>query len=232
MSLEIIQIIEDDPTQAKVLDLTLRRASYRTNVAFDGQTGLEDVQRLQPALVLLDLMLPGMDGREVCRSLRRDPKTMDIPIIMITALGSEDHRVEGLEIGADDYMVKPFSAPELLARVKAVLRRVHPPAQSATNGLGDDLVLEEDRFVALFRGKRVTLSGPEWKLLQRLARHDGQVVLREELTSILWGEDGLIHEHTLDRHIQSLSRKLKDDAVCADSIVTAPGGYRLATLRP
>jgi DNA-binding response OmpR family regulator len=232
MSLEIIQIIEDDPTQAKVLDLALRRASYRTNVAFDGQTGLEDAQRLHPALVLLDLMLPGIDGREVCRLLRRDPKTTDIPIIMITALGSEAHRVEGLELGADDYMVKPFNATELVARVKAILRRVRPPAHSTAQGIGEGLVLEEDRFVALFRGRRVTLSGPEWRILQRLVRHDGQVVPREELTSILWGEDGLIHEHALDRHIQALSQKLRDDAICADSIVTVPGGYRLSALRP
>lgn len=232
MSLEIIQIIEDDSTQARVLDHALRKASFRTNVAFDGRTGLEDVRRLHPALVLLDLILPGMDGREVCRLLRRDPKTADIPIIMITALGSEDQRVKGLELGADDYMVKPFGPQELLARVKAVLRRARPPAQSVNEGINADLVLEEDRFVALFRGKRVTLSGPEWKILQRLVRQDGQMVPREELTTILWGNDGLIHEHTLDRHIQELSQKLKDDAVCAGSIISAPGGYRLAALRP
>lgn len=232
MSLEIIQIIEDDQIQARVLDHALRKASFRTNVAHDGKTGLDDVKRLHPSLVLLDLLLPGIDGHEVCRHLRQDPKTRDIPVIMITALGSEAHRVTGLELGADDYMVKPFSPQELVARIKAILRRTRPPSHATDESIGDELVLEEDRFVALFRGRRVTLSGLEWKILQRLVRQDGQVVLREELTTILWGDDGLIHEHTLDLHIQELSQKLKDDAVCAGSIISASGGYRLAALRP
>ncbi|MBI3603628.1 MAG: response regulator transcription factor [Nitrospirae bacterium] len=233
MSLEIIQIIEDDPVQAGVLDRALRKVSYRTNVAHDGQTGIEDVKRLLPALVLLDLMLPDMDGREVCRRIREDPKTQDIPIIMLTGLGSEEHCVGALDHGADDYIVKPFKQAELTARIKAVLRRTHPPVHQKNECLEEGLVLEEDQFVAVFRGQRVILSGQEWRLLRRLTGSDGQVVPREELSILLWGEDGLIHEHELDRCIQTLSQKLTDNAVFSGSIVMEPGGgYRLSALHP
>lgn len=233
MSHEIIQIIEDDPTQARILDHALRKASYRTNVAHDGQAGLEDVKRLHPALILLDVMLPGLDGRQVCRCLRQDIWTRDIPIIMITALGGEEHRVAALEDGADDYLVKPCSPLELVARVRAVLRRVRVLSRQANGSLNDELVREEEQVIALFRGQRVTLSGQEWRILRRLAGSDGQVVPREELSSLLWDEDGLVHEHELERRVRELSRKLSDDAQCAGAIVTVPGGgYRLTSVRP
>ncbi|MBI5410712.1 MAG: response regulator transcription factor [Nitrospirae bacterium] len=230
--MEIIQIIEDDSAQAGLLDFTLRKARFRTNVARDGRTGLSDTKRLHPALILLDVMLPAMDGHEVCRKLRSDPATQAIPIIMISALGSEEHRLAGLDLGVDDYITKPFSPREVVARVRAVLRRSRPPAYAKKPYLDKGLLLEEERVVAVFHGQRITLSGQEWRLLRRLTGSDGQVVPREELSALLWGEDGLVHEHELDRCIQALSQKLKDDAACAGSIVTAPGGYRLAALRP
>lgn len=230
--MEIIQIIEDEPAHASLLDHTLRKARYRTNVALDGEIGLLDVKRLNPALVLLDVMLPGVDGYEICRRLREDPQTQTIPIILLTALGSEEHRVAGLELGADDYIIKPFSPREVVSRVRAVLRRARPLAEPQEECLDGDMVLEDSRFVVSFRGKRVQLSSPKWWILRRLASHVGQVVTREELTTLLWGEDGLIHQHELDRYVQLLKQKLESEAGDAGSIVTVPGiGYMLTRRR-
>ena len=226
--MEIIQIIEDEPAHANLLDRALRKARYRTNVAHDGQVGLSDVRRLNPALVLLDVMLPGMDGHEICRQLRADSWTQYIPIIMITALASEDHRVAGLELGADDYVTKPFSPREVISRVRAVLRRGRSPIPGWEVYLDGELVLEGHCFIVSVRGRRVQLSGPEWRLLRRLAERADRLVTREELIFLLWGEDGLIHPHELDRTIQTLTRKLQEETDLAGSILTVPGvGYRL-----
>jgi DNA-binding response OmpR family regulator len=228
MAIELIQIIEDDPHQANLLDQALRKARYRTNVAPEGQSGLHDARRLSPALILLDVMLPGLDGHQVCQRLREDPQTQNIPIIMVTALGSEDHRVAGLELGADDYIAKPFSPREVVSRVRAVLRRGRPQINPKPISYQEGLVLEDNCFVASFRGKRLTLSGPEWCILRRLTRSVGEVVTREELIALLWGEDGLIHEHELGRLIQTLKRKIEYEA--AEIIETLDGvGYRLAS---
>ncbi|MEW6545228.1 MAG: response regulator transcription factor [Nitrospirota bacterium] len=233
MPLEIIQIIEDEPLHAQLLDHTLREARYRTNVAHHALTGLDDVRRLNPALILLDVMLPEIDGYEVCRRLRDDPGTQATPIIMISALGGEEHRLGGFRLGADDYVVKPFSPGEVLARVEAVLRRSRAPAASKESYLNGQLILEESRFVVSLHGQAIQLSGLEWWLLRYLAREAGRLVSREELIAHLWGEDGLIHDHELDRQIQQLGRKLNDGALCAGSILRAPGGgYRLSSLRP
>jgi len=229
--MDIIQIIEDDPDHASLLDRALREARYRTNVAHDGQIGLSDVKRLNPALVLLDVMLPGMDGHEVCRRLREDPQTQNIPIMMITALTSEDHRVTGLELGADDYITKPFSPREVISRVRAVLRRGRLPAASSEVYFDGDLELEGSGFIVSVRGKRVLLSGPEWWLLRRLAEQAGRVVTQEELILLLWGEDELIHQHELARSVQTLKRKLEGEAGLVGTIITVPGiGYLLARL--
>jgi len=231
MSLEVIQIIEDDPWQAGLIDREIRKAGYRTNVARDGQTGLDDVRRLQPALVMLDVMLPGMDGHEICRRLRDDPQTRAIPIIMMSALGTEEHKTTGLELGADDYVVKPFGLAELMSRIRAVLRRSRAQASHRPNGAGADLLLQEDHYVALFRGRRVTLTGPEWHILRRLVSSAGRIVMREELIETLWEKDGLIHDHELERHINALRKKLGDDPVRPTLIAPTAVGYILTALR-
>lgn len=230
MSLEVIQIIEDDPQQAQLIDREVRKAGYRTNVAYDGQTGLNDVLRLRPALVLLDVMLPEIGGHEVCRQLREDAQTSTIPIIMISALGSEEHRTAGLAIGADDYVVKPFSLSELMARIKAILRRARSQEDVRPAAKDGELQLQEDQYVALFRGKRITLSRPEWHILRRLAGSPGRVVMREELTDLIWGSDGLIHDHELERHIKALREKLGDDPVKPTLIAPSATGYILTDL--
>jgi DNA-binding response OmpR family regulator len=226
MSLEIIQIIEDDPLQASLIDREVRKAGYRTNIAYDGKTGLDDVRRLHPSLVLLDVMLPELDGHDVCRRLREDRQTRAIPIIMISALGTEEHKTAGLELGADDYMVKPFGLAELISRIRAVLRR-SAESMAAPNGQHGDLSLEEDQYVALFRGQRVTLTGIEWKILRRLAGSVGRVVMREELVGTIWGRDGLIHDHELERHVKALRQKLGDDPAKPAIIASSVTGYLL-----
>lgn len=228
MSLELVQIIEDGHDQAQVLDQILRKASFRTNVAFDGATGIQDIWRLKPALVLLDLVLPGMGGRDICARLRTDPQTRSVGIIVVTALGSEDHRVAALDLGAGDVISKPYSSRELVARVKAVLRRVSTPAQTVDEELDEELTVEETQYVISFRGTRVVLTQPEWTILLRLAKTAGKVVPREELRSALWGEDGLSHDRELERTIQSLNNKLAAEADPSETISGIAGtGYRL-----
>jgi DNA-binding response OmpR family regulator len=228
MSLELIQIIQDGHDQAQVLDQILRKASFRTNVAFDGATGIQDIWRLKPALVLLDLVLPGMSGRDLCARLRTDPQTRSMGIIFVTALGSEDHRVAALDLGADDVISKPYSSRELVARVKAVLRRVSTPTATLDEELDEELTVEETQYVISFRGTRVVLSHPEWTILLRLAKTAGKVVPGEELRSALWGEDGLSHDRELERTIQSLNKKLAAEAAPSETISgTAGTGYRL-----
>jgi DNA-binding response OmpR family regulator len=228
MALEIIQIIEDDRTCASLLEYSLRKARFRTNVADQGVAGLVDIKRLHPALILLDVMLPGIDGYEVCRLVRKDRDTSAIPIIMISALGSEDHRLAGLDLGVDDYISKPFSPREVVARVQAVLRRGRTREQRHVY-LGGALTLEESQFVVIYHGSRVHLSDREWRVLRFLAKREGQLVTTEEVISLLWGEDGLIHERELERDIQALKRKLESgqDARCAIHIIPNVG-FRLA----
>jgi len=230
MSLEVIQIIEDDHLQASLIDREVRKAGYRTNVAYDGKTGLADVRRLRPSLVLLDVMLPELDGHDVCRRLREDQQTREIPIIMLSALGAEEHKTLGFELGADDYVVKPFGLGELVSRIRAVLRRSRMDMTSHPGGQGNELTLQEDQYVALFRGQRVTLSGPEWKILGRLAGSVGRVVMREELVHAIWGRDGLIHDHELERHLNALRQKLGDDIQSPRILMSTATGYTLASL--
>lgn len=228
MSLELIQIIEDGHDQAQIMDQILRKASFRTNVAFDGPTGIQDVWRLKPSLVLLDLILPGMGGKDICTRLRNDPQTKSMGIILVTALTSEDHKVAALECGADDVIAKPYSSRELVARVKTVLRRIPVPTHTVDEEMEEELVLQETQYVICFRGAQVVLTKPEWAILVRLAKTSGKVVPREELRTTLWGEDGLSHDRELDRTIHSLNAKLSADSGTAEMISGIAGtGYRL-----
>lgn len=233
MTLEIVEIIEDEPAHAVLMDHALRKARYRTHVAQDGRSGIDDAKRLNPALILLDVMLPGMDGHEVCRRLRDDPQTRTIPIIMVSALGTLDvNRVAGLDLGVDDYVAKPFSPREIVARVKAVLRRSRSCYTESEDHLQGQFVLEESFCVVSFRGRRVQLTGREWWILRRLARKPGEIVTWEELTALLWGEDDLVHEHELDRLIRSLECKLGEQVSDWGAIAVIPEGGCALKLLP
>jgi DNA-binding response OmpR family regulator len=230
MSLEVIQIIEADQDQARTVDQVLRKASFRTNIAFDGPTGIQDIWKNRPALVVLDLMVPGIGGKDLCRRLREDPQTKSMGIILVTALTSEDYRVAGLESGADDILAKPYSPRELVARIHAVLRRIAASAPENLDDLDEELTLEATQYAASFRGQQILLSKPEWQTLLRLAKTTGKVVPREELRSMLWGEDSLSHDRELDAIVTSLNQKLCS-RVGTSTVITGVAGTGFRLLR-
>ncbi|ULA63012.1 MAG: putative Sensory transduction protein RegX3 [Nitrospira sp.] len=233
MSLEVIQIIEADQDHAREVDQILRKASFRTNIAFDGPTGIQDIWKNRPALVVLDLMVPGIGGKDVCRRLREDPQTKSMGIILVTALSSEDSRVAGLESGADDILTKPYSPRELVARIHAVLRRLATSMPENLDDLDDDLALDATQYVATFRGRQLVLTKPEWHTLLRLAKTTGKVVPREELRSLLWGNDALTHDRELDQLVALLNQKLTGQNSATPLIVKiAETGYRLLRKEP
>jgi len=219
-----VLIIEDDPDIAEGLKYNLEREGLSTVVALTGEQGLIDAlnQRNPPVLIILDLMLPGMSGGELCRRLRREPQTRRTPILMLTAKVSESDRVAGLDLGADDYITKPFSVRELLARVRAVLRRVD---ESGAKTYEDDLLtIDFDDVRVTCDGSRIKLTNKEFTLLSVLAKSADRVVTRQQLLDNVWGYSYYGDARTLDVHIRRLRQKLGS---CGDCIETVVGvGYR------
>jgi DNA-binding response OmpR family regulator len=219
-----VLIIEDDPDIAEGLRYNLEREGLSARVAESGEIGLSIAldRKNPPALILLDLMLPGMSGTELCRRLRREPATRRTPIIMLTARGSETERVAGLELGADDYITKPFSVREVLARVRAVLRRADEAATTVYEDAKLQIHFEDVRVVC--EGVEVKLTRKEFALLAALARRPGRVATRQQILDDVWGQQYYGDTRTLDVHIRRLRSKL---GTCADSIETLVGvGYR------
>ncbi len=219
-----ILIIEDEPAIVELVQLYLEKEGYETLTANDGIEGLVMVKRAHPDLVILDLMLPELDGWEVCKRLRSDT---DIPIIMLTARSDDVDKIVGLELGADDYVAKPFNPRELVARVKAVLRRAHRPSVDAKSNvlkLGDLEVRLSSREVYV-KGNLVPMRTKEFDLLHAFATHPGMVFTREQLLSQVWGYDYLGSTRTVDVHVAQLRQKLQDSQL---SIETVWGvGYKL-----
>lgn len=222
-----ILVVDDEPPIVDVLVYNLERANYDVLVARDGEEALCKAQQEQPDLIILDLMLPRMDGLEVCRALRRE---RDVPIIMLTARDSEVDRVVGLELGADDYVVKPFSVRELMARVGSVLRRAAPREAADDVDLVrvGDLTVDVARHEARWRGIDLPLTALEFDLLETFARHAGQVLSREQLLTQVWGYDYLGDLRVVDAAIKRLRAKLRQAAPADELIVTVRGvGYKL-----
>jgi two-component system alkaline phosphatase synthesis response regulator PhoP len=225
-----ILIVEDDKDIADLIAHSLQKAGHATEIAASGTAVLPRVKAAPPALILLDLMLPGMDGLLVCQALRGDPATAAIPIIMLTARGEEAERIAGLELGADDYMTKPFSPRELTARVAALLRRVHRPAGAAGADTAATLVygpltVDVERHTVRVDGRDVRLTAKEFLLLQYLLEHRGRVLSRDLLLSDVWGYQYTGGTRTVDVHIRRLREKLP---LLADAIATIKQfGYRL-----
>ena len=218
-------IIEDERDLAELLAFNLEKEGWRTAIALDGRSGLELVTAELPDLVILDLMLPEMGGIEVCRHLRRQEKTAAIPIIMGTAKGEEIDRVVGFEVGADDYLVKPFSTRELLLRIKAILRRAAPPRQDGTILVAGSIAIDTERHRVTIEGKEVALTSIEFKLLQTLAERTGRMQSREQLLRDVWGYNNDADTRTVDTHITRLRGKLGE---AAELIRTVRGfGYKL-----
>ncbi len=224
-----ILVVEDEPALQETLSYNLKREGYQVSVAGEGQQALKLARQLQPDLVILDLMLPGIDGFEITRVLRAE---MRVPIIMLTARDDESDRVLGLEIGADDYITKPFSMRELLARVKAQLRRVQlehrekntPRAKELIFG---DLTILPERHEALLGGEALSLKPKEYDLLVYLAEHRGRVLSRDTLMEQVWGWNFSGGSRTVDVHIRWLRQKIEPDPANPQRIITVRGaGYR------
>ena len=222
---QTILIIEDDADIAESLEYNFKREGFKTIVAESGEKGLSLAlnKKTMPALIILDLMLPGMNGMELCRKLRRDSLTEKIPVIMLTAKAAERDKIAGLEIGADDYVVKPFSFKELIARIRAVLRRAED--ETGEKAYGDKcLSVDFADMRVQCSGESLKLTRKEFALLQHLIRNKGRVATRQQLLDNVWGYDYFGDTRTLDVHIRRLRQKLGD---CGFSIETVVGvGYR------
>ena len=221
-----ILVVEDDRDIAELVAHTLRKAGHEAEIASSGTAALARVRTAPPDLLVLDVMLPGMDGLMVCQALRADPATAAIPIIMLTARAEEAERIEGLELGADDYVTKPFSPRELTARVAALLRRTQRPAAAPGSVLRHGpLSMDLDRHLVHADGTEVRLTAKEFLLLQYLVEHRGRVLSRDLLLSDVWGYQYTGGTRTVDVHIRRLREKLP---FLADAIVTIKQfGYRL-----
>jgi phosphate regulon transcriptional regulator PhoB len=224
-----VLIVEDENDIAELIRYNVERAGYQTRVVGDGQQALRLIRQETPDLLLLDLMLPGMDGLEVCRRVRAEAGTRALPIIMVTAKGEETDRVVGLEMGADDYLVKPFSPRELVARLRAVLRRREAPASEAERLVAGDLALDHGRHEVTRNGAPIPLSAMEFKLLGFLLANRGRAFSREQLLDRVWGQDRFVEPRTVDVHIRRLREKVEPNPKRPCLILTVRGlGYRCA----
>lgn len=220
-----ILVVEDEESFSDALSFMLRREGYEVVIAKDGHEALAEFERQGPDLVLLDLMLPGVPGTEVCRQIRVNSQ---VPIIMLTAKDGEVDKVVGLELGADDYVTKPFSSRELLARVRAVMRRHGEPEELLPLVVESGPVrLDVDRHVVTVRGERVAMPLKEFDLLELLVRNSGRVLTRSQLIDRVWGADYVGDTKTLDVHIKRLRAKIETDPANPVHITTVRGlGYK------
>ncbi len=221
-----ILVVEDEKDIARMIDYNLKKEGYRTILLHDGSYAAMTAGKERPDLILLDLMLPGLDGLDVCRRLKADAKTSRIPIIMLTAKSEESDKILGLGLGADDYVTKPFSVKELLARVQAVLRRARPATVPADKFKVGTLELDISKVEARVKGTAVELTSKEFELLKALAFSDGRVLSREDLLGKVWGMDAAleVETRTVDVHVGTLRKKLKSEG---KRIITVKNyGYR------
>lgn len=220
-----VLVVEDEESFSDALSFMLRREGYEVGIAMDGTQALEEFDRHGADLVLLDLMLPGVSGTEVCRTLRQ---RSSVPIIMVTAKDGEIDKVVGLELGADDYVTKPFSSRELVARIRAVLRRRGEPDELLPTVVEAGPVrIDVDRHIVTFRGEGVSLPLKEFDLLELLMRNAGRVLTRGQIIDRVWGADYVGDTKTLDVHIKRLRTKVEDDPANPVQIVTVRGlGYK------
>lgn len=219
MSKSTVLVIDDEADLIELVRYNLEKEGFEALTASDGQSGLQIAQRRKPEVIVLDLMMPGMDGLEVCRRLRTDERTSHIPLVMLTARAAEMDRIVGLEMGADDYVTKPFSPRELVARIKAILRRStyrEAPSKVIRHG---ELVIDAQRHEVLYHDKSVGLTATEFRILQFMARRPGRVLSRNDILDAAMGEDAYVLDRTIDVHITAIRRKL------------GAGGRRIETVR-
>jgi len=221
-----ILVVDDEPDALELVEFNLRQAGYDVSTAADGAEALTKARATVPGLIVLDLMLPEMDGLEVCKILRRDPATARIPIIMLTAKAGEIDRILGLELGADDYVTKPFSPRELVLRIKNVLQRLQKETARRERFTFGDLAIDLPRHEVTWRGNPIELTATEFRLLTVLAERAGRVQSRDQLLRDVWHYDSLIDTRTVDTHMRRLREKLGPAAKHLDTVRGV--GYRFA----
>jgi len=204
-----VVIVDDEPDIVELVALHLEKAGFRAEKFLEGESFIDAIEEgLRPDLIILDLMLPDRDGFEICKDLKRDEETAAIPIIMLTARGDETDKILGLELGADDYVTKPFSPKELAARVKAVLRRREDGTVSKRIKIDDLLVIDIERHTVTVENQTVGLTPTEFRILQLLATRVGWVYSRDQILEYLWGQEKMVVDRTVDVHIKNLRDKL------------------------
>ncbi len=228
MSKEKILIIEDEQHIQELLTFNLQQREYKVINLLEGTNAIETIEREKPDLILLDIMLPGKDGIEICKELKQKKDTSNIPIIMLTAKGEEFDKVLGLEMGADDYITKPFSVKELIARIRAILRRASKTANSNTFLQIGDIIIDNEKYEVMKNNKRIELTLKEFELLKLLAENKGKVLTRNFLLDKIWGYEYSGETRTVDVHIRHLRKKLEEDDKEPKYIETIRGvGYRI-----
>ena len=226
-----ILVVEDDPDIAQLVARYLEKGGFEVERATNGRDAMQAIVDRPPDLLILDMMLPHLDGLEVCRRLRADAATAAVPVIMLTARAEESERIVGLEMGADDYLAKPFSPNELVARVRALLRRVHRAASPAATAIDyGPIAIDTERHVVSIAGREVTLTAKEFLLLSYLLQHRGRVLSRDVLLTDVWGYRYTGGTRTVDVHVRRLREKLPP---LADALVTVKQfGYKLLDTPP
>jgi len=225
-----ILIVEDESDLIKLLKYNLEKEGFRVNYASDGSIALAEVRRDPPDLVILDLMLPGLDGLEVCRQLRRSDRFVKTPVLILSARGEEADRVVGLELGADDYVTKPFSMREMIARVRALLRRNETGSPLRTKVQRGELTIDPAAHSVTVAGRAVDLSALEFRLLHYMALHPGMVFSRDQLLDSVWGNDRTVTPRSVDVYIRRIREKIEMKPQDPAYVQTIHGvGYRFAT---
>ncbi len=221
-----ILVIDDESDIRELITYNLKKEGFITDTASDGETALATIRKHSFDLIILDLMLPGIQGIELCKILRNDPKTAKIPIIMLTAKGEEVDRILGLEMGADDYITKPFSPRELIARVKAIIRRTSKEPEPEKILKIENLVIDRERYIVTVNDKPVKLSATEFKLLLYLAERKGRVFSRNQLLDAVWRDEAFVEPRTVDVHIRRLRSSIEENPAKPRYIKTLRGiGY-------
>jgi two-component system phosphate regulon response regulator PhoB/two-component system alkaline phosphatase synthesis response regulator PhoP len=220
----LVVIVDDEPDILEVVTVNLERSGFQAKGFEDAKGFYNFINKKKPNLIILDLMLPDEDGLEICKKLKRTDNFSDIPIIILSAKDTESDRVIGLELGADDYVTKPFSPREMVARVKAVLRRKAEKGEKKLE-VGDMLTVDLDKYETYVRGERIELTTTEFKILKLLATKRGIVFSREQILDYLWGDEKIVIDRTIDMHVKNLRKKLGEAAPLIKSIRGI--GYKL-----
>lgn len=222
--MEHILIVEDEIDIAQLVSFNLERTGYSTDIVYDGREGLEKILKDQPNLVILDLMLPGMDGYQILKEMQRDTRSYSIPVLMLTAKSQIDDRIKGLELGADDYLTKPFSPKELMLRVKAILNRNRAAPGSVIFSFGP-FRFDKNSLAFYLNEEPLPLTSTEFKLLLFLCQRPGQPQDRNDLLKVVWGYSDDVHSRTLDTHMKRLRQKLGDESSLIETVRGI--GYRV-----